>query len=104
MTTIGKSIITIKTDEHNNIPDLTTDNGIQCFTWNWDKKRWEINGDWDLTTMFRPITDSGGRSKSYKYLSLDLHNLIRIDGEFDLMVAIIIQSLHRTSCYIKSSK
>ena len=27
MTTIGKSIITIKTDEHNNIPDLTTDNG-----------------------------------------------------------------------------
>ena len=84
MTTIGKSIITIKTDKHNNIPDLTTDNGIKCFTMEMgQKKDGKLNGDWDLTTMFRPITDSSGRSKSYKYLSLDLHNLIRIDGEFD---------------------
>ena len=83
MTTIGKSIITIKTDKHNNIPDLTTDNGIKClYAELGQKKDGKINRDWDLTEMFR-LSDSGGRMKSYKYLSLDLHKLIRIDGEYD---------------------
>ena len=59
MTTIGKSIITIKTDEHNNIPDLTTDNGIKCFSNGIGiKKRWEIKRRLGLNNMFRPITDS----------------------------------------------
>ena len=68
MTTIGKSIITIKRDQHNNIPDLTVENDVSGFTMELgQRKDGTLDGNWDLTNLSTPITELNGKTTPYKY-------------------------------------